>query len=243
VLGVVLWIGLIYGFFFTMTTLAEKPRMEDALNGSWMLIVVSTQAVSILGALLAPRLGTAVDVVLSFALGMFLLGCMFYILLFSLILLRFLFYPFDPARLGPPYWINMGAVAITTLAGSLLMLNAHEWTFLAEILPFLRAFTLLFWATATWWIPLLLLLGAWRHIGRRVPLRYELQYWSMVFPLGMYAVATFRLSEALGWTFLAPLAIAFGYLAIGAWAVTFVGLLGWTRVSITKGQGHDRGIA
>jgi tellurite resistance protein TehA-like permease len=224
VVGIVLWVGLIYGFFFTMTTLPEKPRLEEGLNGSWMLVVVATQSVSVLGSLLAPSFTDARELALSGALALFLLGCMFYLLLFSLILLRFLFFAFDPAKLTPPYWINMGAVAITTLAGSLLILRADVWTFITDILPFLRGFTLLFWATATWWIPLLLLLGAWRHVGRRVPLRYDLQYWSMVFPLGMYAVATFRLGEALGWTFLAPLPMVFGYLAIGAWSVTALGL-------------------
>jgi tellurite resistance protein TehA-like permease len=224
ILGILLWVGLIYAFFFTMTTLPEKPPLQEGLNGSWMLIVVATQSVAILGSQVAPTLGRAEHVALGLALALFLLGCMFYLLLFSLILLRFLFFPFDALRLTPPYWINMGAVAITTLSGSLLVLRAPAWQFLSENVAFLRGFTLLFWTTATWWVPLLLALGAWRHIHERIPLRYDLQYWSMVFPLGMYSVATFRLDEALGWDFLAPLATAFGYVAIGAWTLAFLGL-------------------
>jgi tellurite resistance protein TehA-like permease len=119
----------------------------------------------------------------------------------------------------------MGAVAITTLSGSFLILRAREWRFLPEILPFLKGFTLLFWATATWWIPLLLILGGWRHGIRRIPVRYDLQYWSMVFPLGMYSVATFRLTEALGWPGLVPLAYTMGYVALAAWGAVVVGFL------------------
>ncbi|MBS1252690.1 MAG: putative membrane protein [Anaerolineales bacterium] len=78
----------------------------------------------------------------------------------------------SPETLTPPYWINMGAVAITTLAGATLMLNTSQWTFLGEILPFLKGFTLFFWATGTWWIPLLFILGAWRHLYKRFPLGY-----------------------------------------------------------------------
>jgi tellurite resistance protein TehA-like permease len=189
-----------------------------------MLIVVGTQSVSLSGTLLAPALGGARELVLVFSLALFLLGAMFYVMLFSLILLRFLFFALDPVSLTPPYWINMGAVAITTLAGALLVVQRDAWPFLSAVLPFLRGFTLLFWATATWWIPLLLLLGAWRHVIRRVPLRYDLQFWSMVFPLGMYAVATHRLATALEWPSLTPLAIAFGYVALVAWAATFMGL-------------------
>jgi tellurite resistance protein TehA-like permease len=226
--GALLWVGLVYAFFFTMTTLPEKPPIQEGLNGSWMLIVVGTQSVSLTGTLLAPSLGDVRPVVLGLALVLFLLGATFYLMLFTLTLLRFLFFTIDPATLTPPYWIGMGAVAITTLAGSLLVLQSDSWAFLDAVSPFLRAFTLLFWATATWWIPLLLLLGAWRHLSRRVALRYDLQYWSMVFPLGMYAVATRRLAAALDWPGLISLASAFGYVALAAWLAAFVGLIAST---------------
>ena len=79
---------------------------------------------------------------------------------------------------------------ITTLAGAHLMLFANSDPTLVELAPVLHAFTLLFWATATWWIPLLIIVTVWRHGIERVPLTYDLQYWSMVFPLGMYTMAT-----------------------------------------------------
>lgn len=224
-LGIVLWLVLSYAFFTIMTVVPNKPRLEEGMNASWMLIVVATQSISLLGTLLAPYIAVARGLVLGFTTVLFLLGCIFYILLFSLILYRFLFFPFDPERLTPPYWINMGAVAITTLSGDLLILRAEAWSFLLEILPFLKGFTLLFWATATWWIPLLLVLGGWRHGVRRIPVAYDLQFWSMVFPLGMYSVATFRLTEALGWPGLVPLAYVMGYLALVAWVVVAVGFL------------------
>lgn len=224
-LGILLWLVLIYSFFTIMTVSSDKPRLEEGMNGTWMLIVVSTQSVSVLGTLLAEEVGSAKDFVLGLTTVLFLLGCMFYILIFSLTLYRFLFYPFDPIRLTPPYWINMGAVAITTLAGSSLILRAKEWRVLGEILPFLKGFTLLFWSTSTWWIPLLLALGSWRHIRRKVPIRYDLQYWSVVFPLGMYSVATFRLVEALGLGRLAILAHAMGYCGLFAWALTAFGFV------------------
>lgn len=38
-------------------------------------------------------------------------------------------------------------------------------------------------------------IGVWRHVLRRVPLACDPSYWSMVFPLGMYAAATGRLLD------------------------------------------------
>ena len=77
--------------------------------------------------------------------------------------------------------------AISTLAGVLLVRNADRMPLLLELLPFLKGMTLLFWATATWWIPLLLALGVWRHLVKRVPLTYDHSFWAVVFPLGMSA--------------------------------------------------------
>jgi tellurite resistance protein TehA-like permease len=85
--------------------------------------------------------------------------------------------------------------------------------------------TLLFWATGTWWIPILLALGAWRHLQRRVPLRYEHGYWAAVFPLGMYTACTQQLIRVFGLPFLGPIPSAFVWVALAAWALTFAGLV------------------
>jgi tellurite resistance protein TehA-like permease len=95
--------------------------------------------------------------------------------------------------------------------------------------PFLDGMTLLLWAWATWWIPLLVIFGVWRHVVHRQPLRYHPMYWSLVFPLGMYAVATYRLSLAADFAPIQEMSRVVVWIAFAALALAMAGLAGSLR--------------
>ena len=232
--AVALWIVLTYAIFAALTVKEEKPALDKGLNGGWLLAVVAPQSIAVLSALLAPHLEQPLRLALNFiALSLWLWGGMLYIWLMSLVFYRYLFFRFAPGDLAPPYWINMGAMAISTLAGSLLILNAGDAPFLGSMLPFLKGFTVLYWATGTWWIPMLVVLAVWRYGYRRFPLAYDPLYWGAVFPLGMYAAATHYMSAALGLEFLSPVPPVFFWIALAAWSAALCGvaleLVRWAR--------------
>ena len=225
-LTALLWLLLTYGLFAVLTTKAVKPTLDRGINGTWLLAVVATQSLAVLGVLLAPGLPGSLHLAVNFmALALWLWGGMLYIWIMALIFYRYTFFTLAAEDLTPPYWINMGAMAISTLAGALLVLAAPQAPFLRSLLPFIKGFTLFYWASGSWWIPLLLVLGVWRYGIARVPLRYDPMYWGAVFPLGMYAVCTLDLIRALELPFLAWLPPLFGLAAVLAWVAAFAGLL------------------
>ena len=221
--SIVSWVVLTYAIFAAFTVKQRKPALDEGINGGWLLAVVSTQAIAQLSLLLIPAFPNWADGFLFLSLALWLWGGMLYIWMISLIFYRYTFFTFAPSDLMPPYWINMGAMAISTLVGVLLsaLIGASP---LKEVRPFVEGLTIFFWATATWWIPMLVILGYWRHIIRRFPFSYDPLYWGAVFPLGVYSVATYRLIEFWHLQFLRWVPKCFAYVALAAWLVTFAGM-------------------
>jgi tellurite resistance protein TehA-like permease len=220
-----LWFGLVYAFFFAIIIKPVKPPLALGLDGTWLLTVVATQAIAILATHVTDVFSRP-DVVVFIGLCLFLLGGVLYLILISLIFQRWLFEPMRPEQLTPPYWINMGAAAITTLAGERLGSIAGADPVTAALARLIEAMTVLFWALATWWVPLLVTLLIWRHIVHRIRPSFRLEYWSMVFPLGMYTAATWALSRQDGAQFLAVIPRVCIWIGLASW---LLGLVGMTR--------------
>lgn len=238
-LAVVLWVALIYTVLTALTIKEDKPALADGISGAWLLAVVATQSVASLSALVALHWHQPYRLMINyFALSMWLWGGMLYIWMISLIFYRYTFFRFSPGDLSPPYWINMGAMAISTLAGARLIVNTPDAPFLNSLLPFLKGFTVFYWATGTWWIPMLAILAAWRYVYKRFPLEYDPLYWGAVFPLGMYTACTFQMAQAMHLDFLMEMPHIFFYIALAAWLATF---WGFCRKLVTDGIRLARG--
>jgi len=229
------WFALAMWPVFLYTTLVavviseDKPGLEHGINGTWFLLTVSTESIAVVAGLLVTQDDN--DLLAFTAIAAFTLGVVLYLIVMTVEFLRWTFRRLDPTEIDPPPWIAAGAMAITVLAGSNLLIAAPHSRVLAGLTHFLDGCVVLAWATATFWIPLMVALGVWRHIARQVPLRYHPAYWALAFPIGMYGAATFQMLDAIQLDDLAWLPKITLAVALAAWALSFVGLLHHTARS------------
>ena len=207
----------------------EKPDAGEGLNGVWLLIVVGHPVGGVLGVPAGrPHLpDAAASRCCSSALCFWLVGGMLYIWLIALIFYRIMFLPAHRGRPDAAVLDQHGGDGhLHARPACRLVASRPRVRLLAELLPFLKGLTLLFWATATWWMPLLLMLGAWRHVVKAVPadLRPRLLGGGLparhVHRLHLSHLA--RSSTCRSWTRSRPV---FVWVALAAWAATFGGLV------------------
>jgi tellurite resistance protein TehA-like permease len=187
--------------------------------------IVGTESLVILGTQVAPALGTLAPTVFVLIHMLWGIGLALYGIFIVLFAHRIFFFDFEPDDITPLLWVVMGAAAISTNAGSTLLLNESALPFLQSMRPFIDGMTLIMWAWATWWIPLLILFGIWKHGVSHVPITYMPTLWSLVFPLGMYALASLRLSLASDFPPLRSVSLTMVWIALAVWAATFIGLI------------------
>jgi len=229
--ALVLWLGALsawvaLGYFsFAVLTFDEGQTGADVVHGGWLIAIVGTESLVLLGAPLAGEFGSLEDTIFVAVYALWGIGIVFYGIFVTLFAYRIFFLPVDAAEMNPLFWVVMGAAAIATNAGSTLILTEPDLPFLLAMRPFVNGTTLILWAWATWWIPLLVIFGVWRHAVRRYPLTYAPMYWSLVFPLGMYAVATYRLSLASDFQPIEIFSQVMVWVALIAWLATMGGLL------------------
>jgi tellurite resistance protein TehA-like permease len=226
-----LWAFLSY-FSFGVLTFVNARGGADVIHGGWLIAIVGTQSLVLLGAQLAPHFGALAPLAFVTVHTLWGVGIVFYFIFITLFSYRLFFLHLEPLDMTPLFWVVMGAAAISTNAGSTLILSKPILPFLVALRPFVDGMTLIMWAWSTWWIPLLLMFDLWKYGVHRQPLVYHPMFWSMVFPLGMYAVATYRFSLAADFSLLQVVARGMIWIAFGVWTAIMLGLLGglWKSV-------------
>jgi tellurite resistance protein TehA-like permease len=222
--GFVAWLALSYGVPMRLI-LGPRPRpVLVGVNGTWFIWVVGTQSLAVA----ATALGTAwpdhlrlaaLAAVLAWSVGVVL-----YLIVAALVLVRLLLLEVSAEDLTPPYWVTMGATAITVFAAARIA-TMPDAPAIEATRPVVVGLGVVLWAFGTWLIPLLIAFGVWRHLLRRVPVKYQPPLWSIVFPLGMYAVASIELGAAAELPIVGQIGRAWVWVGLSAWFVVFTAML------------------
>ena len=153
-LAAAVWLVLTYGVPASLLLTRPHDSVLGGVNGTWLLWVVSTQSLAVTASVLVPAWPSQSGLLAPFATGLWSVGLVLYLLLVSLILLRWLTVAMTPQTLGPPYWILMGATAITVLAGAKILGLPGTLPAVRATAGFVEGFSYALWAFGTWWIPL-----------------------------------------------------------------------------------------
>jgi tellurite resistance protein TehA-like permease len=240
------WFIFMYSIFMYFINLTAEP-VENSISGTTLLTTLSTQSIAVLGSLLVKHFGISSNIVLFISWIYWSAGFVLYIIVIILVTYRLFFRVMKPKDWTDPYWICMGAVAITTLAGANLVMNMNTFPTLNALSSSTVVITFLAWAIGTWWIPIKIFMDIWKfvqvNISNKVPswikiflwLRlgfvgknyhfYEPMSWGRVFPIGMYTARTITLSKASKFEFLFLIPKYWGWLALTVWFLTFIGTI------------------
>ncbi|MGQ0444302.1 MAG: tellurite resistance/C4-dicarboxylate transporter family protein [Beijerinckiaceae bacterium] len=204
------------------------------VHGGELLAIVGAQSLVLLGVHVAATAGEPGNAIFVLLHALWGIGLVLYGIFIAHFAYRISYMPVRPQDLTPALWVVMGAAAISANAGCLLVQYGPRPDFLHAMRPFVDGASFTIWAWGTWWIPLLVMFGIWKHGARRIPLTYTPMLWSIVFPLGMYAVATDRLSLADDYPPMRVLSHAVAWVALGAWIATMVSLIVASARSLRK---------
>lgn len=198
------------------------------VNGTWFLWAVASHSVTIGAAILEHHATAGKEALAALAVISWSIGIVLYVATAVLVLMRLIMLPVGPQDIDPPYWILMGLSALVVVAGTHII-DMADTPLVDDVRGLVAGLVVLFWCVAAWLLPVMVVLGVWRHGVCRVPLRYTPALWSIVFPLGMFAAS----GMALGGTDRMPFATSIGrelmWASLAVWALTYLAMT-WSGV-------------
>lgn len=217
-------------------------ELREHAHGAWLLPSVATAGLGITAADLA--LDSRSAVLIAVAAIAWLLALCVYVAVTWLIFRRAVSAPIVPEEITPDSWVLMGALAIVTLAGDHILTAGTTLGRAGWLDSLIHPATIVTWAVASLWIPVLLYAELWRVDRRAGSLHYSRVWWSAVFPLGMYSAATGTTALQMRLPSLTTISLVFFWIALTVWLLVAVGLahVAIARSRKTRAQAPAGGV-
>lgn len=175
----------------------------DQMTAVWLLPVVAAEVAAASGALLASQLADPMHqltvIIASYALWAYSVPVALGILV--ILLLRMALYNLPHVSMAASCWLALGPIGTGAL-GLLLLGEVSPDSFitngLGDYASGIKSFSLItgvmLWGYGLWWLSIALLITN-RYLREGFP--FNLGWWGYTFPLGVYAVATLKISTLL----------------------------------------------
>ncbi len=220
----VLW--FVFGYVLpwqVFMTRDGKPILART-NGTWFIWAVASQSLAIGMAQVQPYFEAAAKWVGLLAVLSWSVGVALYAGVAMLVLLRIIHYGITPKEFEPPYWVAMGAMAIAVVAGTNII-DMQSTPMVEATRELIAGTVVVFWSFCVWLIPMLIGAGVWRHVIHKIPLTYVPTMWSIVFPVGMFAVASINLGRVDALPLVEVIGDGALVVAILVWALVFLAMI------------------
>lgn len=228
--------ALACGVLIPYLMFTRQAHRIDQMTAVWLLPVVAAEVAAASGGLLVPHLAVSEQfsvLVASYVLWAYSVPVALSLLV--ILLLRLALHKLPPASMAASSWLALGPIATGALgllvlgADAPTVFAAHGLAGIGEIAQGLGLLgAVLLWGLGLWWLALAVLVTH-RHAREGMP--FNLGWWGFTFPLGVYALTTLRLGEALAAPF---------FTGLGAVLVMVLALL-WTLVASRTLAGAYRG--
>lgn len=202
---------------------SRDRKFEDILHGGWFFATAGTQSTALLGIIVTGEATKNILFIHIFSFALWSIGACLYIIFIALIIFRLFFFQFKIDTLLSPYWMNMGAAALTAITGIELYqhISIMGGPFM-EFLPFLKGISLFFWSAGLWWLPFLIILAIRKQVFSKEGLVFTVGYWEIAFTLGLYAHSSNKLFCLFGGQYLNVISICFYIVCIIFWCFSSI---------------------
>lgn len=220
----ILW--FVFGYLLpwqVFMTRDGKPILART-NGTWFIWAVASQSLAIGMAQAQPYFQEGAAWVGLLAVLSWSVGVALYAGVAMLVLLRIIHFGITPKEFEPPYWVAMGAMAIAVVAGTSII-DMQSTPMVEATRSLIAGTVVVFWSFCVWLIPMLVGAGVWRHLIHKIPLTYVPTMWSIVFPVGMFAVASIRLGRADALPLVEIIGEGALSVAVLVWALVFIAMM------------------
>lgn len=215
----------------------RQTHSIDRMTAVWLLPLVASEVAAVSGGLLIPHLVDPGQQVTVLILSLLLWSCSVPIALSVLVILflRMALHKLPESNMAASSWLAIGPIGTGALA--LLVLGQVAPPVLAEngLGAVSAAFSgaallggLLLWGYGLWWLAIAVVVTI-RYFRTGVP--FNLGWWGYTFPLGVFAVATLRLSSIVPFP---PFAM-FGAMLVAALAAIWICVAFRTTMGIWRG--------